>query len=280
MVTPQLLAESIERLSSQVAALQRHFPAPAFVLQQDVIPAFRHDQQDDRLMSFLKCLRCVSLLHAGLFLLKRGFCHEVGILCRCISESFEDVLFVSSPLGDGGTLSDHQRRVVEEFYQEEFEDPTKPVGSQPKRQRVPRDQVLAGIARLPGNPLNASDAKATTRMLHMSYSGYVHGAYPHIMELFGAPPGDDGKPNAAEGRYHVTGWIGGQPLGDMADAFASRVFQAAIAASVVAKRVGDADVVAALAPIIERIGEATGSSRVGDPNAAAKKIKSGKPLDV
>jgi hypothetical protein len=273
----RLLQQSCDAFEQAVQLLQAHFPPPTLVERAQGIPEFRHDRCDDLLMSYLKCVRCVSLLRAGTVLLGGGFYQEVGILCRCLSESFEDVLFLAEPLGGDKKPSEPQKRLVAEFYQEEFDNPAKPVSSQPPRDRVKRDEVLAGIARIPGNPLNPSDMKAFTRMLHHGFSGYIHGAYPHIMELFGAPPDAEGKAAAAHGRFYMTGKMPEQRLNQMAEALASRAHNTALAITVVAKRVNDKAIVDRLEPVLDALSKATGSD-VGDPNKAAKGVKAGKSL--
>jgi hypothetical protein len=86
----RLLQESGDALEQAVQALQPHFPTPALVERAQGVPEFRHDRRDDLLMSYLKCVRCVSLMRAGTALLGWGFYQEVAVLCRCLSESFED----------------------------------------------------------------------------------------------------------------------------------------------------------------------------------------------
>ena len=276
--TLQELARAIDAIQEAVQALQGHLRPPAFVQLSGNTPAFRHDQRDDLLMSHLKCVRSVSLLHAGIALLANGFYQEVGILCRCLSESFEDVLFLATPLGEDGKPSKAQTQLVDEFFQEEFEDPSKPVGTQRKRQRVPRDQVLAGIARIDGNPLNASDGKELIRTLHMGKSGYVHGAYPHIMELFSARPDKNGDPDIANGRFAMCGRMPGQRTAEMLEALASAGHNTAVATCIVAKRLGDKAVEEQLGAVITVLSAATASDQIGNPNDAIKKLKRGESL--
>jgi hypothetical protein len=272
-----LLIHSIDAIEQEVLRLQSHFPSPTFVRLPGGISAFRHDKGDDLLMSYLKCVRSVSMLRAGVLLVESGFYQEIGILCRCLSESFEDVLFLATPLGEDKKPSKAQIQLMEEFFQEEFEDPSKPVASQQKRQRVPRDQVLAGIARIDGNALNPSDAKLISRSLHMGFSGYVHGAYPHIMELFGARPDEQGRPDVANGQYSMSGGMPNARVAEMLEALASRAHNTAVAVSIVGKRLNDKTVEERLSPVMDALSKATGSD-IGDPNTAVKMVKQGKPL--
>ena len=273
----RLLQHSADELEQAVLTLQPHFLPPNWTEVAEGVHEFRHERCDDLLMSFLKCVRCVSLLRASTVLLEYGFYQEVGILGRCISDSSEDVMFLATPLGDNNGPSRAQERLVEEFFREEFDDPNKPVGSQPERRPVPREQVLAGIARMSGNPLNPSDCKEITRALHKSFSGYVHGAYPHIMELFSAPPDAKGWPNTNNGSYAVSGGIPWQRLGEMAGAIAGRALQALVAVSMVAKRVNEKAVEDRLQPVLNALSKVTGAD-VRDVNKAAKAVKAGKSV--
>jgi|GEM_PF-738666 len=269
----KLLMQSAATIESAVNSLGMHFPAPRAVELKGVT-AFRHDKQDDLLMSYLKCVRGVSLLHAAIVLSGYGFYQEVGILCRCLSEAVEDVMFLATPLGENKSPSKQQDQLVQEFFVEEFEDPSKPAAGQTARHRVPRNAVLAGIARIEGNPLNPNDSKAFQQLLHKGYSGYVHGAYVHTMELFGAPPNAEGKPDANAGKFYMRGGMPPARTGEMVEALEARAELLAVAVSIVAKRIGDAAVVDALKPVIDALAKKTGT--IADINTAAKAVKAGK----
>ncbi|MEO6687890.1 MAG: hypothetical protein ABIS07_05225 [Dokdonella sp.] len=274
---------AIDEIESVVLKLHSGFAPPDFVMLAGRTPSFRHGQRDDIVMSFLKCVRSVSLLHAARLLLCNGCYQEVGILSRCIGEAVEDVIFLSTPLGDKGAPSENQIRLTNEFFQEEFEDPARTLDTQKKRDRVSRDQVLAGIASIKGNGLNPSDAKAVQRLTHLGLSGYVHGAYPHIMELFGCPS-KNGAPDPANGRYFMSGRMPAQRMEEMALQLSSDAERVAIATAIVTKRVGQADLTERMTVIVDRLAALTGSIPVADLNKAMKALRakqaptgSGKP---
>lgn len=146
---------------------------------------FRHQSQHDCLLIYLKGIRWVSLLNASIVLLEAGHVHEIGILCRCMDESLEDMLLFIRNLGPEGKPTEAQERVLEEFFQEQFEDTSVPMLSASKRDRVPRSRLRAAIAGLPENTVNPHDHTRLHGTVYETFSGYVHGAYPHIMELYG-----------------------------------------------------------------------------------------------
>ena len=74
------------------------------------------------------------------------------------------------------------------FWAEEFGDLDDLVDSQVSREMVPRRKVRAFIANLDGANPNPSKAVDLTKMISSVYSGFVHGAAPHIMQSYGGAP--------------------------------------------------------------------------------------------
>lgn len=232
-ITIENLEQFVQVAEDAVLKLERHFERPSLVHIHGE-PYFRHVKQDDLLMSHLKCVRSVSSLNACLVLLRHGYIQEIGMLCRCVDDNCHDVLFLCSPLGEGGKLSEQQQRLVKEFFQEEF-DNADPLLSTQTRDRVPRSKVHAGIARMSGQPTNPHDAQKIYRCLHQAFSGYVHGAYVHIMEVYGGG-------SAATLRYHMHGLQGTPRISEWTKALSDYVYRTLIAVEVVAKRCNDVDV--------------------------------------
>ena len=149
------------------------------------IMQFRYEKQDHLLLIFLKGIRYISLLNAAFTLLENGHFQEMYILCRCMDEGFEDAQLFMRPLGENSQLNDIQKTVLEEFYQEEFEDyfASAPDLKNTKRHRTPREKIRKAINS--GSLVLPPDFKDTASTIYKTFSGYVHGAYPHIMELYG-----------------------------------------------------------------------------------------------
>jgi hypothetical protein len=231
-LTRKLLHQTLQRAQEATQTLGRHFDEPEYI---EVGPGkqFRHAQQTDLLQSWLKCIRAVSTLNASAILLEKGFFQEIGALCRGVDEFTQDVLFLATPLGEEG-LSKQQTQLVEEFFQEEFSDLEDPVTSINARNRVPRKKILAGIGRIQGNPLNPSDSQALQESLYKAFSGYVHGAYVHIMEMYGGQEGNL--------HFHMRGVDSAQRYQEWLNWIASCLFRTLIAISVVARRCEDGDV--------------------------------------
>lgn len=208
-----------------VAALGLHLQQPELVPISG-LPFHRHLYYDDLLLSYLKCVRAVSSLNACLVLLESGYVFEVHALCRSIDECSEDVFFFAKPDGENGAASANQERALNEFYQEEWTDLDNLLGSQQPRDRVPRQKVHARMARLEGPGMNPSDLQALQGAIHQTFSGFIHSAYVHIMELFGG-----------KGRgFHLRGMLGTPRMDECLESLASCAYRAMVAAEVVAGR--------------------------------------------
>lgn len=173
---------------------------------------FRHETLTDSLASYLKGVKTISTLNACLILLRHGHTQEIGALCRMVDDFCNEILFLLNPTDKNG-LSEDQMRFLETFFQEEFDQPNDPLASTQKRETVPVRKIHATFAKFAGAELNASDAQELVRTVQQAFSGYVHGAYPHIMEMFGGDPptfhmsGMLGTPRIEEWRAQLTGYV-------------------------------------------------------------------------
>lgn len=230
MISFQTLEQAAGTLNDCVWTLASSFPSPVLVQLGERF-VHRHEQQDDLLLSYLKLVRSASAHNAALVLLRAGYAQEAYALCRMTDEAYEDILFMAQPHGPGGAPTEDQRRFINEFFQEEHEDPDDPTSSA-KRDRVSRQRIRAAT----GRALGATDPSAGQRLgraLYQTMSGFVHGAYVHIMELFGgAPP-----------RFHTRGMLGTERMAEAVDNHAHYLFRSLLAAELVGRRAYRADVV-------------------------------------
>jgi hypothetical protein len=263
------LALGVQQIEAAVDGLEHHFEQPKFV-QAGSGHFFRHENQNDLLLSYLKCVRATSTLHACLALLANGYVQEIGALCRSLDEFCEEVLFLATPVGDNG-LSEQQTRLVTEFFQEEFDNIDNPFTSSQLRNRVPRSKVHAGIARIDGQPLNPNDAQELHRTLQQTFSGYVHGAYGHIMDLYGGESVDTLK-------YHMRGMLGTPRIEGMSRTLAEYVTRLMLAVEVVARRCGDDDSLRSIRSTREAF-EATTGQEALDPKDALSRLKARRPYE-
>ncbi|WP_462325857.1 hypothetical protein [Desulfoplanes sp.] len=195
--------------------------------------------------------------------MENGYIQEVGALCRCIDEFNQDIFFLGSPLGESGP-SEQQKRLVQEFFQEEFDKIESPFLSTQQRNRVPRQKVLAGIARVSGQPTNPSDSQEMQRTIHNVFSGYFHGAYVHIMESYGGSLGNT--------KYHIQGLSNTVRIPEWTNTLLYYVYHTMIAVEIVAKRCDDKDSVNKIRSARFSLESTTGVG-MDDPNEMLKKMK-------
>jgi hypothetical protein len=172
--------------------------------------AWRYQNLSDSLACFLKGVKIVSTLNASLVLLRHGYTQEIGVLCRMIEDYCNEIFFLLLPQ-DGENFTKEQIQFLEDFFKEEFDKPTNPLGSTQKRINVPIRKIHATFGKLAKTELNPSDAQELLRTTHQAFSGYVHGAYPHIMEMFGSVhphlKGMLGTPRVDEWRGQLIGYV-------------------------------------------------------------------------
>jgi hypothetical protein len=189
----ELYRQILSKLESTLASFEARVPPPQFVpiLDRSV---FRYVEKSIHQAIVQKLARIISGLHAARILLINGFIQEQAALQRMLNEFQEDVTFLAYAT-ISNDLTDLHNRYLDAFYEEEFDKPEDPVSSTQKRPMVPRDKIRAYIARIEGRELDPSRGVALTRTISKAYSGYVHGASPQIMEMYGGDPP----------RFHVSG---------------------------------------------------------------------------
>jgi len=126
----------------------------------------------------------ISGLHAIETLLVRGLFQEQGMIQRALDEIGEDIGFLS--LGViCGELTQRHEEYLDYFYAEEFHDPSDIMGSHTSRGMVGRKKIRAYLDRAGG--IN-SGTNGAGEIIAKAYSGFVHAASPHIMDMYGGAP--------------------------------------------------------------------------------------------
>jgi hypothetical protein len=164
-------------------------PSLGSMVLVDIGPAkcWRFEELNELTACFLKNVKCVSTLYGILSLLKAGHAQEANALIRIVGDCANEVLYLLTPKGENGEYDKNQMKFLNDFFQEEFNRPHDPLGSEQKRDQVGIAKIHAGFGKMLGEILNPHDAAEMARTEHKTFSGYIHGAYPHIMEMTGGP---------------------------------------------------------------------------------------------
>lgn len=192
----RLYEEMAHVLEKAFQAVESIVPPPVYV-SRGAYEVFRFENQSIEAAVLQKCARLVSGLNASLVLLKTGYVQELGALFRMLDELNEDILFLCQAIRTG-EITDLHKKYLSVFYQEEFDIPDNPFLSTQNRRSIQRKNIHAAISRIPDQALNPSDAQELHRTLSRGYSGFVHAASTHVMDMYGGNPP----------RFHVSGMLG------------------------------------------------------------------------
>lgn len=184
MRTDQLYDQVLAHMERTVHSLAKRVPQPQDVPYKDGF-VFRHVEKTVHQALVQKLARLVSSLHATRLLMKHGFVQEQAALQRVLDELQEDVTFLAFGVILNKWTPLHDDYLVA-FFEEEFDAETA-IDSTQKRPMISRKKIRAWIASMEGG-LDQSRGVEVTRTISKAYSGYVHAASPHIMDIYGGNP--------------------------------------------------------------------------------------------
>lgn len=178
-----LYDHALEQLDKAFRRLENMVPPPQMVPCQNSF-VFRYREKTIHQALIQKLARLVSGLHAASLLCEQGLLQEQSAVQRMLDEYHEDILFLVTAVISQKITPDHHRYLAS-FYQEEFDLNTGK--SLLKRDMLPRKKIRAYLARHHYSE-SPSVAVEAAHAIHSTYSGYVHGASPQIMDMYGGNP--------------------------------------------------------------------------------------------
>jgi len=255
----QLYTETLTLLEESFHALERRIESPQ-LRQLGFGAAYRYPTQSIKAAVIQKLARVISGLNACMVLLEKGLVQELGALQRMLDEFCEDLTFLCQPLigGERTTLHD---LYLQHFYQEEIDSHGNPFLSKQKRPQIPREKIQAANARTA--VLNPSDAQELTRSLNKAYGGYVHGASPHIMEMYGGVPP----------RFHVSGMLDTPRIEKVTKDLWNYFHRGLNTAELVAQGLGDTEVAQRILVFRGDFEGKSGKSAKGEASAVMARVK-------
>lgn len=190
-----ILKDTLAEMDFALVQLVQLVPPAKLVPFRDGF-VYRHVERLPQQAVVQKLSRIPSVLRAAQILCDNGFFQEQGALQRIIDEVSEDAIFLSVPVIFGNNAQIHQD-YLDAFFAEEFDSVSgKPVPEQ--RPMIARKKIRAAIANSPLGTQNPSAHIEAGRAISKAYSGFVHGASPHIMDGYGGNPP----------RFHTAGMLG------------------------------------------------------------------------
>ncbi len=245
MTLHALFREAIDAMEAGFGKLEAQVPRPR-VIRHGKGVTLRYVEQTIHQAILLKLARQISGLNACDLLLTHGYVQEQGVIQRTLDELDEDILFLCFGAQDG-TVKLH-RKYLKSFWQEEFEEGVAPIDNTRARYHIARGEIRDWLGRRLGAPQDDPSMKAL-RVVQQTYSGYVHAASPHIMDMCGG----------SQMRFHLRGMIGTPRIPEHAYDLWNYVYRGLMSVNTVALIFGDAETATALRAELTKFEEASGS---------------------
>lgn len=225
MTSQDLFAPTLELLRRAFRTLEARVPPPKRMVWKDGF-VFRYSERTIHQAIVLKLARIVSSLHAVESLLGKGLFQEQGMIQRALDEIGEDIDFLSfAVIFDDYT--ERHKQYLEYFYAEEFDDPSDILGSHRSRGMVSREKIRNYVNAKLGS--EAQRANVVGKILTKAYSGFIHAASPHIMDMYGGVPP----------RFDLSGEFGDFRMEEHADDALNYFLRAIFTMAIAAKAFGD-----------------------------------------
>lgn len=242
-----LYDQALSLMESTVHAFASQLPPPQLV-QLGAATEFRYVEQHIQQAIVLKLARLVSALRAARLLMQNGFVQEQGALQRMIDDTQEDVVFLVMGAQENG-FTDLHKGFLDAFWEEELSDPDNPLSGH-DRSSTPRHKIRAATSKLSTPNVPASTMIDNRRAIQKTYSGYVHGASPHIMDMYGGNPPS----------FHMAGLLG-TPIHESHRVDLWNCFHRAVCAfACAAKAFGDAALFEQVRRYVDQFAQASGMS--------------------
>jgi hypothetical protein len=248
MIMDELFDHALSNMETYFHVLEKQVPAPKLIPFGDGF-AFRYTEQTIHQALLLKLARVVSGLGAAQTLLDHGFVQEQGAIQRMLDEFDEDITFLANAVISNDLTELHQQ-YLSAFWKEEFDKPRKPLESTQRRSMMPRKKIRAYIARAEGAAFDPSRGIELSRTMSKAYSGYVHAASPHIMELYGGSPP----------RFHLRGMLGTRRIDVHRQDLWNYFYRGISAFAIVAMAFGDKSLFASIRSYMDQFAENSGQN--------------------
>ena len=135
--------------------------------------------------------------------------------------------------------------------------------SKQKRDNVPVRKIHATFGKLAKNELNPSDAQELMHTIHQAFSGYVHGAYPHIMEMCGGIPP----------RFHMSGMLDTPRIDACRSQLFGDIHRVIMVTVLVARRLGFTDIEKSTKELLDEFEKDTNSRPTQKADAMLRQMK-------
>jgi hypothetical protein len=218
--------EAVGRLEKMIGVFEEELKKP-----KSVHGAFLYDSPTVKHVCMLKGVRIVSGLNALLALFEAGYVTEMGVLMRTISDCINAIYFLLEHFPD---TTPEVEKYISDFFGEVIDEPELTPELSKKTYRTKVKKIHASRARLLSEHINFSIGRDMVYKNYSAYSGYVHAAYPNIMETYsGGPPR----------KFHLQGMKGTSRLKEWEEVFIAFIRSATLVFGYMAEKYNKANLV-------------------------------------
>lgn len=175
------LGNIIEQLPEIVNGLSDRVRKPSYV-EDGVDSRFLYESPTWLVYQLLKGVRVVSGLRGVMILLQYGHAVEAASVLRTVGDFIGEMMFAQDAIKSEKPTPTQQREFASFF--EDFRDHTKrQYAGKFKVHRPERGKIQAAQARY-FNPENPYEVKKLITAIDHAMSGYIHGSYSTVMEMY------------------------------------------------------------------------------------------------
>ncbi len=219
--------------SENYSLLNSEFEQPRML---DERVGFRHSYYSAELCVLLKAGKLISNNWGIQTLAQHRMPQEAFSLVRISDDMVSEIVFALTE--EGAPLF----KFLKAFFEEEFSNFEKPLSGPRKRATTSKRKLHASYSRLASEVMNPSDAALIVDSVSTAFSGYIHGAYPHLMEMYG------GKPS----QYHLHKLPASEYTESVNFQLSTYVYQSFVVLSLLAQKIGQIEHASILKSISER----------------------------
>lgn len=190
--------KSIDHLERVIGVFEQELDKP-----ERIHGAFVYKSLTVKHVCLLKGVGIVSGLNALLVLFQAGHVTEMGVLIRTIGDCINDIYFLLERFPD---KTPEVEKYIANFLSEDIGDLTIVQDQEKKIHRTKARKIYASRARLLSEHINFPVGREMVYKIYSVYSGYVHAAYPNIMEMYGGRPPHKFHLRGMKGTSRIKDW--------------------------------------------------------------------------
>jgi hypothetical protein len=218
--------KTIDHLEKVIGVFEQELEKPGLI-----DGAFVYKSPTVEHVCLLKGIKIVSGLNALLVLFEAGYVTEMGVLMRTISDCINAIYFLLEHFPD---TTPEVEKYISNFFGEILDEPEIAPDEGKKKYRTKVKKIHASRARLLSEHINFSIARDMVYKNYSAYSGYVHAAYPNIMETYGGE-----QPY----KFHLQGMKGTPRIKDWEEVFIAFIRSATLVFGYMAEKYDKAELI-------------------------------------